>query len=308
MIKNTMYRLGEYRINEYENGLLWWEAHHGFGAQRSGKCFLADDILIIGDWSHEENGYFKGEFVDQLRELPAWNKTKYYCVAVELLEVATGRSLHEKSLEQLVSLANIKKAGAEALLDDYPGTFRLGKYQITVAADGQLSWQAHGGMKRVVGGRCTIQSGVLFIGRQKHENVGPSKQEFLNQLNRLPQWRRTETWSHSAALRIFEPRQQEEWPSTTSRLRDTEGDRLSYEKPASYPHRQERPFKRWLPLGFKFGKPSWKLPRRTKVWLLWLIPLVLIGLVFGLISALHSVAKKLHWFHSHDEHHHRYKP
>jgi hypothetical protein len=308
MIKNTMYRLGEYRINEYENGLLWWEAHHGFGAQRSGKCFLADDILIIGIWSHEKNGYLKGEFLDQLRELPAWNKTKYYCFAAELLEIATGRSLHEKSLGQLESLANIKKADAEAIVDENPGTFRLGKYQITVAADGQLSWQAHGGMERVVGGRCTIQSGVLFIGRQEHEKVGPSKREFLNQLDRLPQWKRTETWSHSAALRMCQPRQQEEGPSTTSRLRHTEGDRLSYEKHASYPYRQERPFRRLLPLGFKFGKFSGKLPRRKKVWLVWLIPLVVAGLVFGLIVTLHSVAKRLLRFHSHDEHHHRYKP
>jgi hypothetical protein len=308
MIKNTMYRLGDYRINEYENGLLWWEAHRGFGAQRSGKCFLAGDILIIGDWSHEKNGYLKGEFLDQLKKLPDWNKTKYYCFAVELLEVATGRSLHEKSLEQLVSLANIKKTAAAALVHDYPGTFRLGKYQITVATDGQLSWQAYGGVKRVVGGRCTIQSRVLFIGRQEHEEGELSKREFLNQLNSLPQWKRTETWSLSAALRTCQPRQQGEWPSTTSRPRDTEGDRLYYKKPASYWHRQERPFKRSLPSGLKFGKPSWKLPSRKKVSLLWLIALALAGLVFGLILILHSAAERLHWFHSHDEHHRRYKP
>jgi hypothetical protein len=308
MIKNTMYRLGEYRINEYENGLLWWEAHHGFGAQRSGKCFLAGDVLIIGDWSHEKSGYLKGEFLDQLRGLPAWNKTKYYCFAVELLEVATRRSLHEKSLEQLESLANIKKTGAEALIEDNAGTFRLGKYQITFAADGQLSWRAHGGMKRVDGGRCTIESGVLFIGRQEHEKVGPSKQEFHHQLDRLPQWERTEAWSHSAALRMCQPRQQEEWPSTTSPLPEAAGDRLSYEKHAFYPYQQERPLTRVVPSGFKFRKPLGKPPRGRKVWLLWLIPLVLIGLVFGLISALHWLAKKLHWFRSRDEHHHRYNP
>jgi hypothetical protein len=308
MIKKTMYRLGEYRINEYENGLLWWEAHHGFGAQRSGKCFLADDILIVGNWSHEKNGYLKGEFLDQLRELPAWNKTKYYCFAVELSEVATGRGLQEKSLEQLVSLANIKKAGAEAPVEDNPGTFRLGKYQITVAADGQLSWQAHGGMKRVGGGRCNVQSGVLLIGRQEFEEAGPGKREFLDQLGRLPEWKGTGTWSHSAALRMCQPREQEEWPSTTRPLRDTESDRPSYEKHASYRYQHERPLTRVVPSGFKFGKPSEKPPSGRKLWLLWLIPLVLIGLVFGLISALHSLAKKLHWFRSHDEHYHRYKP
>jgi hypothetical protein len=308
MMRKIMYRLGEYRINEYENGLLLWEAHHGFGAQRSGKRFLAVDILIIGDWSHEKNGYLEGEFLDQLRGLPTWNKTKYYCFAVELLDVATGRSVHEKSLEQLESSANIKKADPQALTEDNLGIFRLGKYQITLAADGQLSWQTHGGMKRVVGGRCTIESGVLLIGPQEHEKVGPTKQGFHDQLARLPQWKRTETWSHSIALRMCQPRQQDEWPSATSPLRQTEGGRISYEKHASYSYQQEKPLTRIVPLAFKFGKPSEKGPGGRKVWLLWLIPLVLIGLVFGLISTLHSLAKKLHWFCFHDEHHHRYKP
>ena len=62
MIHETIYRLGEYRISEYENGLLRWETHSNFGAQRSGKCFILGNVLIMGNWSHEETGYLKLEF------------------------------------------------------------------------------------------------------------------------------------------------------------------------------------------------------------------------------------------------------
>jgi hypothetical protein len=87
------YRLGEYRIIEYENGLLRWETHSHFGVQRSGKCFILGNVLIIGNWSHEEIGYLKLEFFEQLQKLPVWTKTRYYCYAFELLDVVTMQSL-----------------------------------------------------------------------------------------------------------------------------------------------------------------------------------------------------------------------
>jgi hypothetical protein len=45
-IKNS-YRLGSYRITEYETGGLWWETHFDFGKQRSGEFFLKGNILTI---------------------------------------------------------------------------------------------------------------------------------------------------------------------------------------------------------------------------------------------------------------------
>ena len=90
MMYKAIYSLGEYRITVYENGSLWWQTHSHFGVQRSGKCFILGDILIIGHWSHEESGYLKLEFFEQLQKLPVWNKTRYYCFAFELLDVSTG--------------------------------------------------------------------------------------------------------------------------------------------------------------------------------------------------------------------------
>ena len=69
MRNETIYRLDEYRIIEYENGLLRWEKLFNFGVQRSGKCFILGDILIIGHWSHEEVGYLQLEFFEQLAKI-----------------------------------------------------------------------------------------------------------------------------------------------------------------------------------------------------------------------------------------------
>ena len=76
--------------------------HFNFGVQRSGKCFILGNILIIGHWSHEESGYLQLEFSEQLQKLPVWNKTHYYCFASELLDVSTGQSLTNDFLERYI--------------------------------------------------------------------------------------------------------------------------------------------------------------------------------------------------------------
>jgi len=48
MMNESIYRLGEYRIIEYDNGQLWWERRFALGVQRRGKCFIHDEILICG--------------------------------------------------------------------------------------------------------------------------------------------------------------------------------------------------------------------------------------------------------------------
>ena len=149
-MKTAAYKLNEYRIIEDENGLLWWETHYGFGVQRRGMCFIHNDILIIGPCSHEEIGYLKGEFLDRLEKLPLWNKTKHYCFASELLDVASGRSLDQDFLDRMSFSVSIGSNRAGPILDRDPGTFRLEKYQITVATNGQVTWQSYGGMNKLL--------------------------------------------------------------------------------------------------------------------------------------------------------------
>ena len=118
----AIYSLGEYRITVYENGSLWWQTHSHFVVQRSGKCFILGDILIIGHWSHEESGYLKLEFFEQLQKLPVWNKTRYYCFAFELLDVSTGQSLTNDLLERFITPNS--GTGSQFLMNMSPGTFR----------------------------------------------------------------------------------------------------------------------------------------------------------------------------------------
>jgi hypothetical protein len=76
MIEKNRYRLGEYQITEYEDGSLWWNAHHGFAEQQSGRCFTYEDILMFGEFIDKEDGFLKREFLQGLKKLSIWNKTK----------------------------------------------------------------------------------------------------------------------------------------------------------------------------------------------------------------------------------------
>jgi hypothetical protein len=60
MPKKLLYRLGEYRITDYENGRLSWERHVDFGVQRSGDGYILGGAIILGPGSHEENGFLIG--------------------------------------------------------------------------------------------------------------------------------------------------------------------------------------------------------------------------------------------------------
>ena len=89
MIDEIKYRLGEFIIIEHRGVLLTWVTHIALGAQRSGRCFIFGNILVIGPWDREEAGYLILEFHEHLMKLPAWNKTSYYCFASSLRKVGT---------------------------------------------------------------------------------------------------------------------------------------------------------------------------------------------------------------------------
>jgi hypothetical protein len=324
MKKRTLYQLGEYRITEYEKQVLWWETHHGLGEQRSGKCFIHDDILILGFSRHEDIGFLKLEFLAKLQKLPPWKKTRYYCFASELLDVASGRTVSEGLLERILSLGGMKTSCAKPVTAEGPGTFRLDKYQITVAADGQISWQADGGMNKLVGGQCVIESGVFFVGRQEHAKGEQSKREFLTRLQELPKWDRTTIWSHTPALRACEPRVQKYRPHTTSPQQNMREDIACPEKRTStYKYESRKRLSDLLPSGLKlrtlsmpllhkplghgFRKPSWRLVHGANLSLIWIISLVLAGLLLGLTLGLKGVEKGVHWFQSSEGHDHKHK-
>ncbi|MFH1703462.1 MAG: hypothetical protein ABIB41_08565 [Nitrospirota bacterium] len=305
MINETIYRLGEYRIIEYENGLLRWETYYHFGVQRSGKCFILGDILIIGHWSHEEPGYLILEFFEQLQKLPVWNKTRYYCFAFELLDVATGQSLTNDFLERYLTFTS--STGSKSLMNMSPGMFRLGRYQIVVTDQGEVLWQTYEGLHKVVGGQCVIESDILFIGPQEYDEGNQSKREFLNKLKQLPKWDKSMAWCRNLVLRKCQYKQQTENPSFATNHQDTMDEHSFDEKPSTfYLNQYKEPPKRLLRLGFKWLETTLHRIRAGKGWLKYIIPLFVVGLLLGLVIILHSVEKKSHLPHWDKQHHHEH--
>lgn len=319
MLTKAIYRLQEYRITEDESGRLWWETHGGFGEQLSGQGVVYGDILVLSGYSHQRIGFLKGEFLGSLEKLPAWNKTRYYCPASELREVVTGKGLSEDFFRGPASPAGAKGTGAEAAVPQGPGVFQLDNYRISIAADGQVSWQAHGKRNNVVGGPCVIQAGVLFIGPQEYEQADRGKRDFRVALQELPPWDRTRLFSRSLTLRPCRPRPPDERPKAVPVPRKETLDETPAQAKQAAADQAPKPLKTARPMAFKVPTPtlprlperlghavqmpSWNLPRPTKIWLIGLVPLLLAGLVLGLVLAIHSVEERSHQDHETEEHH-----
>jgi len=292
MRHENIYRLGEYRIIGYENGLLKWEKLFNFGVQRSGKCFILSDILIIGHWGHEEVGYLQLEFFEQVEKLPDWNKTRYYCFAFELLDISTGQGLTNDFLERYIALT--RSTGLKPLMNMSPGMFRLGRYQITVNDKGEVSWQTSGGLNRVVGGQCVFESGILFMDEQEYEG-DQSKREFLRKLNQLPKWDKSVVWCRSLVLRICQHKQQSENSDSIVDRQDIMDEYSFDEKPSALNLNQyKEPYKRLLRLNFKRLETVWHCFCGEKKWWRYLISLFVVGLLIGLVLLWYSAEKKSH--------------
>lgn len=308
MVIKTKYRLGEYLIAEDEHSLLKWETHSNFGVQRSGKCYIFGNILIIGNWSNEESGYLQLEFSELLQKLPIWNRTRYYCFISDLLNVSTGQSITKDFLENYKTLPG--NTIAKPITNISPGIFRLVRYQITVADNGEVSWQTYEGLAKVVSGICVIESDVLLIGPQEDEKANQNKREFLDKLNKLPKWDKTMAWCRSSMLRPCNAEsQQTENPAPSSLHQyimdkytsDEKPDRVSFNQ--LHFNQYKKPSKRLLQLNFNWLETVWSWKYEGRRWLKYIIPLVLVGLLIGLLMIWYSAEKKTFFHHGSKQHH-----
>ena len=193
------YRLGEYVIAEHGGVPTSWMAHIALGTQRMGECFVFGDILLMGDCVHEEAGYLALEFHEELAKLPVWSKTRYYCLASHIREVRTGRRLSSFSEGLRARLGRAKKGSSDS---SGQGAFRLDRYRIAAGSDHAVSWEAAEGLNKVAGGRCFVESGILFIGPKEFErDAERGGKEWLDGLKPLPPWDETFAWGHGGLLR-----------------------------------------------------------------------------------------------------------
>ncbi len=195
------YRLGQYQITVDDYDQLQWETHHAFGMRQRGTCFIHGDILLLGRMRQTDDGYLALEFFQKLEKLPPWEKTSYYCFLSELLRVDTGRSLSENVPSNKFSAPGIETLTMTTTKELKPGLFRLAQYQIAVNDSGEISWQASGGINFQMGGKCAIESGILFIGPPENKDMVSDKRIFMNKLYRLPPWDGTMVWCRHNVLR-----------------------------------------------------------------------------------------------------------
>jgi len=209
MTSEIKYRLDEYIIIEGGGVFLTWVSHIAIGAQLSGRCFIIGNILVIGPQKHEEAGFLKLEFYEQLRKLPAWTKTTYYCLASSIRKVDTGQSFaHELKVHPYILKIDMVATDIKG-----PGSFRLGRYKIIIDGNNIIAWQSIGELNRTISGKCAIESGILFIGRKEIESDdGQSRRGFFSCQKLLPQWDKTFAWGHYGSLRVCkEPKPRESY-------------------------------------------------------------------------------------------------
>jgi len=193
-MQKIAYRLGEFKIIENQHGDLWWETHIGLGSLKIGKCFINGDILFIKPSDSIGPGFLKGEFLDHLNKLPKWEKTKYYCASYKIYECPF------ITREQLFD--RVKSSARKSVKVDTKKhiSYKLQQYEIIEKNNGQFFWKSYGHLGGLKKGRCYIRGNILFLEAGGTEVSGHRKKEFLQQLNRLPDWERTKYFCTSCVI------------------------------------------------------------------------------------------------------------
>ena len=217
-MKETIYRLGEYKIIEFDTGQLMWEAHFGFAEFQRGRCIRKGSILFIGPAENCRNGFLKGEFLDDLKKYPKWGKTKFYYIGAGIHHCKNGKRVTKEEMV-LWTLGRSPGAGAElhrdaskifsngavAEKDAENAVYRLQRHEIIVRTDGQIISRTYSGSNSVNTGNCYILENILFIGPQQNKTSNFNKRQFLANLRQLPIWDQTAYFSKRFSLHECEP-------------------------------------------------------------------------------------------------------
>lgn len=212
-MKESFYKLDEYKIIESDIGELRWEAHFGIGRLQEGRCFKKGMILFIGPAESDRLGFLKGEFLDHLKQFPEWLKTKYYCRGLEVYHCQTGKRVAKVEMQLWMLERGIDEGGrifteqSGPYWDDISTrrtagevAFRLQRYEIIKKANGQIVWKTHAGPNTVSGGNCITLEDILFIGSRQNDQSTMSKRQFLSNLQQLPKWDQTRYYCSKLSL------------------------------------------------------------------------------------------------------------
>jgi hypothetical protein len=214
MMQTIAYKLSEYKIIENVYGDLVWECHFGLGNLKNGKCFINGDILYLMPGVNAGPGFLKGEFLDHLKKLPKWEKTKYYCTSYKIYECKTGRikPLLERSDNLLQEETIFRKNESTQTgvtknkyksIETYKSgdtSYKLNQYEITKKNNGKLFWKSYSGLNNLNEGRCFINGSILFLEQGETKRTGIRKGEFLQKLIHLTDWEGTKYFCKNYAI------------------------------------------------------------------------------------------------------------
>lgn len=194
----TGYRLGEFILIERGGALLTWVLQCPMGMQRSGKCHVIGDILIIMPWEKCSPGYLRMEFHDLLMKLTHWTKTNFYCITSGLRNVETGKRIESEVVEQLA----IKTVKCNSLTAIIPGSFRLGRYKITASENNTVVWQSLGSHGKLLSGTGHVKSGILILDSPTMELHATTRKSFYTDLKLQQIWNKTRIWCHAESIKM----------------------------------------------------------------------------------------------------------
>lgn len=212
------YRLGRYRIIEDQYGQLRWESYFGFARTKTGRCFIAGNILFLAPSTEiDEPGYLIGEYKQLVDRLPQWKKTKYYCSFYTMKACDAGTTLPLKTIgsqtpAQMEALTNGLKTQVTNALESGVNLsrhtkavcYRLAHYKIIDNERGGLWWKTYAGLGRLKSGTCFLEGDILFIGHPENEEAG-ARRKFVEHLRQLPKWEKTKYYCFRYTLQTCNP-------------------------------------------------------------------------------------------------------
>lgn len=212
------YRLGRYRIIEDQYGQLRWESYFGFARTKTGRCFIAGNILFLEPSTEiDEPGYLIGEYKQLVDRLPQWTKTKYYCSFYTMKACDAGTTLPLKTIgsqtpAQMEAVTNGLKTQVTNALESGVNLsrhtkavcYRLAHYKIIDNERGGLWWKTYAGLGRLKSGTCFLEGDILFIGHPENEEAG-ARRKFVEHLRQLPKWEKTKYYCFRYTLQTCNP-------------------------------------------------------------------------------------------------------
>jgi hypothetical protein len=105
--ENVAFRLQRYEIVTKPRDRVVWKKSAGPKTVFMGNCLVLEDILFIEAFQGEQFAINKDTFLANLRKLPQWNQTRYFCSKLSLLECKSGSRVRKRGKQ------NDKKSSSE---------------------------------------------------------------------------------------------------------------------------------------------------------------------------------------------------